>query len=138
VAASAPTISPLTPRAVARLALAWSGGLLVLAAGAIHLWLWFDYFHRVHVVGALFLVNFAASLAIGFALLVRGTALVALAGIAFAAGTLGGFFLSVWVGLFSYTESLRGPWQEAAGGVEVTALVVLVALLPLAAGLRRR
>jgi hypothetical protein len=135
---SAPAIRSTPQPALARLALAWSGGLLVLAAGAIHLWLWFDYFRTVHVVGTLFLVNFAVSLVVGLALLVRATALVVLAGIAFAAGTLGGFFLSVWVGLFGYTESLRGPWQEAAGGIEVAALVVLVALLPRAAGRRAR
>ncbi len=45
--------------------------LLVAADGAIHLCLYFDYFHRVHVVGALFLVNAALGLLIGAVLLVR-------------------------------------------------------------------
>lgn len=134
---SAPVIG-LRPRLpVARLVLAWSGALLVLAAGAIHLWLWFDYFHTVHVVGTLFLVNFAASLAVGAALLVRAAAWPVAAGIAYAAGTLGAFFVSVWVGLFGYTESLHGPWQEAAGGAEAAAIIVLATLLPLVARRRR-
>jgi hypothetical protein len=71
---------------------------LVAAAGAIHLYLWFDYFHMVRVVGALFLVNAGAGVAIAVALLVTDTALVALAGLAYAAGTLVAFVISArWV-----------------------------------------
>ncbi len=33
------------------------GAGLVLAAGAIHLYLYFDYFHRVATIGPLFLLN---------------------------------------------------------------------------------
>jgi hypothetical protein len=110
-------------------ALRLAGALLVAAAGAIHLWLYFEYFHRVHVVGILFLVNFAAGVVIGITLLVSGGPPALLAGAGFAAATLGGFFFSVYHGLFGYVESLRGPWQEAAGGVELAALVVLLPLL---------
>jgi hypothetical protein len=67
-------------------------------------------------------------------LLVSSHTLAIAAGIAFAAGTLVFFFVSVYHGLFGYTESLRGPWQEAAFGIEVAAIVVLVPLL--VAGLR--
>jgi len=101
----------------------------VLAAGAIHLWLYFDFFHRVHVVGVLFLVNAGSALVAGLALLFSGRLWALLAGIAYSAGTLVGFFLSVYHGLFGYVESLRGPWQEAAGGVELAALVLLAPLL---------
>ena len=101
----------------------------MLAAGAIHLWLYFDYFHRVHVVGVLFLLNTAFALVAGVALLFSGRPLALLAGTAYASGTLLGFFVSVYHGLFGYVESLRGPWQEAAGGVEVAALVFLAPLL---------
>src|SRR5919204_2245100 len=45
------------------------GALLVLAAGAIHLWLYFDYFHGVHGIGVLFLVNAAAAVVVAAALL---------------------------------------------------------------------
>ncbi len=101
----------------------------MLAAGAIHLWLYFDFFHRVHVVGVLFLVNAGSALVAGLALLFSGRLWALLAGIAYSAGTLVGFFLSVYHGLFGYVESLRGPWQEAAGGVELAALVLLAPLL---------
>jgi hypothetical protein len=110
-------------------ALRWSAAALVLAAGTIHLWLYFDYFHRVHVVGVLFLVNAASALVAGIALLFSGRPWALLAGIAYSAGTLVGFLLSVYHGLFGYIESLRGPWQEAAGGVELAALVLLAPLL---------
>jgi hypothetical protein len=66
---------------------------------------------------------------IGSALFLSSQAPATAAGAAFAAGTLVFFFLSVYHGLFGYTEHLRGGWQEAAGGLEVAALVVLVPLL---------
>ena len=101
--------------------------LLVAAAGAIHLYLWFDFFHRVHVVGALFLVNAAAGLALGVALLARRDLRVLLAAGGYAAGTLVAFVVSTRWGLFGYRETFWGNWQEAAGGVELAA-TVLVAL----------
>lgn len=107
----------------------WIAGAFVLAAGAMHLWLYFDFFHRVHVVGALFLVNAAFGLLTGTVLLLTDRPWALALGIAYSAGTLAGFFWSVYHGLFGYVESLRGPWQEAAGGVEVAALVVLAPLL---------
>jgi len=106
-----------------------AGALLVLAAGAVHLWLYFDFFREVHVVGTLFLLNAAAAAIIGCVLLVSSQPVAAAAGVAYAAGTLGFFFISVYHGLFGYTESLRGGWQEAAGGLELAAIVVLVPLL---------
>jgi hypothetical protein len=103
--------------------------LLVLTAGALHLWLYFDYFHRVHVIGVLFLLNAAAAAAIGLFLLLSAHPFGAAAGIAYAVATLGSFLLSVYQGLFGYVERLTGPWQEAAGAVEIAAIVVLAPLL---------
>jgi hypothetical protein len=102
---------------------------LVAAAGAIHLYLWFDYFLRVHVVGALFLANAVAGVAAGAALLVTDTALVALAGLAYAAGTLVAFAISTRWGLFGYRESFWGSWQESAGAVELAAVLLLAGQL---------
>jgi hypothetical protein len=107
----------------------WIAGALVSAAGAMHLWLYFDFFHGVHVVGPLFIVNAAFGLLAGTVLLLTDRPWALAVGIAYSAGTLAGFFWSVYHGLFGYVESLRGPWQEAAGGVEVAALVVLTPLL---------
>ena len=106
-----------------------AAGLLVAAAGAIHLFLWFDYFHRVHVVGALFVVNAAAGLALGAALLARRDVGVLLAAAGYAAGTLVAFVVSTRWGLFGYRETFWGGWQEAAGGVELAATALLALLL---------
>ena len=105
-----------------------AAALLVAAAGAMHLYLWFDYFHRVHVVGALFLLNAAAGLTLGVALLaIRNVLLLLLAG-GYAVGTLVGFAISTRWGIFGYRETFWGSWQEAAGGVELAA-ALLVAFL---------
>jgi hypothetical protein len=106
-----------------------AAALLVAAAGSIHLYLWFDYFHRVHVVGALFLLNAAAGLALGALLLARRNVLVLLLAGGYAVGTLVGFVISTRWGLFGYRETFWGSWQEAAGGVELTAAFVVALLL---------
>jgi hypothetical protein len=106
-----------------------AAALLVAAAGAIHLYLWFDYFHRVHVVGALFLLNAAAGLALGAALLATRNVLVLLLAGGYAVGTLVGFVISTRWGLFGYRETFWGSWQEAAGGVELAAALVVAFLL---------
>ena len=111
-------------RSVARAA-----ALLVLAAGAIHLYLYFDYFHRVHVIGVLFLVNAALGLTIGALLLVRRATLVLLAALGYAVGTLAGFAVSTRWGLFGYHESFWGSWQAAAGGIELAAAFLTAFLL---------
>jgi hypothetical protein len=101
------------------------GGTLVVTAGALHLYLWFDYFHRVHVVGDLFLANAAAGVVLGAALAVVDGVLALVAALGFALGTLGAFAVSTRFGLFGYHERFWGSWQEAAGGVEITAALVL-------------
>jgi hypothetical protein len=106
-----------------------AAALLVATAGAIHLYLWFDYFHRVHVVGVLFLVNAAVGLGLAAALLVSRDVLVLLAAGAFAVGTLAAFVVSTRWGLFGYRETFWGGWQEAAGGVELAAAALIAFLL---------
>jgi hypothetical protein len=106
-----------------------AAGLLVAAAGAIHLYLYFDYFHRVHVIGVLFLVNAAVGLIVGAVLLVRRDRILLLVAFGYAVGTLAAFVASTRWGLFGYRETFWGSWQEAAGGVELAAAVVSALLL---------
>lgn len=103
-----------------------AAALLVAATGAIHLYLWFDYFHRVHVVGDLFLANAAGGVLLAVALLADGSVLVLAAGAAFALSTFVAFAVSTRYGLFGYHERFWGTWQESAGGVEIAAALVLV------------
>jgi hypothetical protein len=107
----------------------FGAALLVAAAGAIHLYLWFDYFHRVHVVGPLFLINAAAGILVGTMLLARPGVLVLLALAGYALGTLAAFLVSTRWGLFGYHERFWGSWQEATGAVELAAAVLVAALL---------
>ena len=113
------------PRAASVQLVRGAAAALVAAAGALHLYLWFDFFHTVHVVGTLFLLNAAAAAVIAVALAVSAKPIVLLAGLAYSVGTLVAFAISVRWGLFGYHESLWGSWQKAAGGVEVAATVLL-------------
>jgi hypothetical protein len=108
----------------------------VLTAGAIHLYLYFDYFHRVATIGPLFLLNAGAGLVVAVWVVARDRLGPLVAGLLFSAGTLGAFLASVAVGLFGFHERLRGSWQEGAGAVE--ALAVIVFLVLIAVRLRRR
>jgi hypothetical protein len=109
--------------------LRWIGAGLVLAAGAVHLYLYFDYFHRIATIGPLFLLNAAGGAGVAVWVAARDRLAPLLAGLGFAVATLAGFFLSVAVGLFGYHERLRGPWQETAGLIEALAVVAFCTLL---------
>jgi hypothetical protein len=101
------------------------GAVLVAAVGGIHFYLYFDYFHRVDIIGALFLANAAAAVLIALWLLASDGVLALLGGAGFAATTLCAFLISVQWGLFGFHERFSGTWQSAAGLVElVTALLL--------------
>jgi hypothetical protein len=85
----------------------------VLAAGAIHLYLYFDYFHRVATIGTLFLLNAAAALLVAAWVAGRDRLAPLVAGLLFSVGTLAAFFASVAVGLFGLPRAAERP---LAGG----------------------
>ncbi len=97
--------------------------VLVIATGAIHLYLYQDGFSAVPTIGRLFLGNFAVGIVLGLAMLLRGRPIWGLAGAGFCLGTLGGFLVSVHWGLFGYQETLSGAWQERAAVVEVAGAI---------------
>jgi uncharacterized membrane protein len=104
--------------------------LAVLAAGAVHVYLYAEQDYRsLHVIGPLFLLNGIAAAAIGFALLMSANALVVLSGIVYAAATLVAFVVSATSGLFGWKETWSGTAQAVAGFTELGALVLLVALI---------
>jgi hypothetical protein len=104
------------------------GAILVAAVGGIHLYLWFDYFHRVHIIGTLFLANAAAGVLIALWLLASDGVLALLAGAGYAATTLCAFLVSTQWGLFGYHERFSGTWQSTAGLVELVTVLLLGAL----------
>lgn len=116
----------------------YAAAVFVAAAAAIHLYLWFDFFHRVHIVGALFLANAAVGAVAAATLAATGDVLVLLAGAGYAAATLVAFLVSTRWGLFGYHERFWGHWQEAAAAVELAAVALLALTLSPPARRHRR
>src|SRR6201993_1058681 len=121
--------APGWPTVILRVA----GSGLLIATAAIHLDLYLTGYRTIPTIGWLFLLQVIAAFALGLAVLVIPGRLVipsrlaAAAGAGFALATLGGYLLSVWTGLFGFTEVRTGA-GIAAGLVEVAAFVVLAAL----------
>jgi hypothetical protein len=103
------------------------GASLVIATGAIHLYLYDDYFSSVPTIGHLFIANFVTSLVVGMIILWRRGAAWPLLGAGFCAATLGSFLWSVQWGLFGFQERLHGTWQTRAAVVEVAGVVACLA-----------
>ena len=114
------------------LALRLAGGGLLIAAGAIHLDLYLTGYRSVPVIGWLFLLQVIAAFGLGAVVLVSAGSLTAAAGAAFALATLGGYLLSLWTGLFGFTE-VRTTAGIAAGVMEVAAFAALTGLVAMPA-----
>jgi predicted lipoprotein with Yx(FWY)xxD motif len=110
-----------------------AGSGLLIATAAIHLDLYLTGYRTIPTIGWLFLLQVIAAFALGLAVLVIPSRLViparlaAAAGAGFALATLGGYLLSLWIGLFGFKE-VRTTAGIVAGVVEVAAFVVLAAL----------
>jgi predicted lipoprotein with Yx(FWY)xxD motif len=115
------------PRTQIRLALRLAGGGLLIAAGAIHLDLYLTGYRSIPTIGWLFLAQVIAAFALGAAVLASAARLAAAAGAAFSLATLGGYLLSLWIGLFGFRE-VRTTAGIAAGVVEVAAFAALAGL----------
>jgi predicted lipoprotein with Yx(FWY)xxD motif len=112
------------------------GSGLLIATAAIHLDLYLTGYRTIPTIGWLFLLQVIVAFGLGLAVLaiplrpaavVPATRLAAAAGAGFALATLGGYLLSVWIGLFGFKEVHTGA-GIAAGLVEVAAFGVLAAL----------
>ena len=122
------------PRPVAgwpRLVLRVAGGGLLIADAAIHFDLYLTGFNNIPTIGWLFLFQVITGFVLGIAVLVYGSRLAAAAGAAFALATLGGYLLSLWVGLFGFKET-RTTAGIVAGVIEIAAAAALgmLALTP--------
>jgi predicted lipoprotein with Yx(FWY)xxD motif len=110
------------------------GSGLLIATASIHLDLYLTGYRTIPTIGWLFLLQVIAAFALGLAVLVIPGRLVipsrlaAAAGAGFALSTLGGYLLSIWIGLFGFKE-VRTTAGIVAGIVEVAAFAVLAALV---------
>jgi predicted lipoprotein with Yx(FWY)xxD motif len=116
-----------------RLGLRLVGGGLLVAAGAIHLDLYLTGYRTIPTIGWLFLLQVIAAFVLAAGVLLLGSRLAAAAGAGFALSTLGGYLLSVWIGLFGFKE-VRTTAGIAAGVIEVAAFAVLAAMALIPAG----
>jgi predicted lipoprotein with Yx(FWY)xxD motif len=110
-----------------RLALRLAGGGLLIATGAIHLDLYLTGYRSIPTIGWLFLLQVIAAFILGAAVLASADRLAAAAGAVFSLATLGGYLLSLWIGLFGFKE-VRTTAGIAAGVVEVAAFAALAGL----------
>jgi predicted lipoprotein with Yx(FWY)xxD motif len=129
---SGPGGHPMTPelRARARLALRLGGGGLLVATGAIHLDLYLTGYRSIPTIGWLFLLQIIAAFGLGAVVLASGEWLAAAAGAVFALATLGGYLLTLWIGLFGFTE-VRTTAGIVAGVIEIAAFAALAGLAAL-------
>src|SRR5215469_8851750 len=110
-----------------------AGAGLLIATAAIHLDLYLTGYRTIPVIGWLFLLQVVAAFGLGLAVLalpgrlILADRLAAAAGAGFALATLGGYLLSVAIGLFGFKE-VRTTAGIAAGLIEVAAFAVLAAL----------
>jgi hypothetical protein len=104
-----------------------AGAGLLAATGAIHLDLYLTGYRSIPTLGWLFLLQVIAAFGLAAAMLVTGSRLIAAAGAGFALATLGGYLLSVWIGLFGFKE-IRTTTGIVAGVIEVAAFAALAAL----------
>jgi predicted lipoprotein with Yx(FWY)xxD motif len=104
-----------------------TGAGLLIAAAAIHLDLYLTGYRTIPTIGGLFLLQVIVGFLAGAVVLVTGSRLAAAAGAIFALATLGGYLLSVWVGLFGFKE-VRTTAGIVAGVIEVAAFAALAAL----------
>ena len=104
---------------------------LLTGVGWLHLHLWQIGYQNIPTIGPLFLAATIGALGIAAALLVRPSRLIGLLGIGTLLGIFGGLIVSVNVGLFGFTESLKSPFAiesivfELVGAVSLAAWVGL-------------
>jgi predicted lipoprotein with Yx(FWY)xxD motif len=103
-----------------------AGAALLVATGSIHLDLYVTGFKSIPTIGWLFLLQVIAAFGLALLVAVFRSKLFAAAGALFALATLGGYLLSIWVGLFGFTE-VQTTAGIVAGILEVATFAVLSA-----------
>src|SRR5260221_9231798 len=106
------------------LVLRLGGATLLAAAGAIHLDLYLTGYRSIPTIGWLFLLQTITAFGLAILIAVSRSWLVSAAGAIFALSTLGGYLLSVWIGLFGFRE-VRTTAGIVAGVIEVAAFAAL-------------
>src|SRR5690349_10433161 len=98
---------------------------LLLAGGVVHFNLWTSGYRHIPKIGPLFLANFIVSIGLAVAVLATRRPAVALAGMMFAASSLGALGLTRTVGVLGFTET---GWTTPAIKTLSTELGAILAL----------
>jgi len=114
-----------------------AGAALLIASGSIHLDLYLTGYRSIPTIGWLFLLQIIAAYALAVAILVTRHWLAAAGGAGFAISTLGGYLLSLKVGLFGFTE-VRTTAGIVAAIVDIAAFAVLATAVVIALNLGRQ
>lgn len=104
---------------------------LLLAGGIVHFNLWTTGYRHIPKIGPMFLANFVGSIALAAAIVTSRRVSIALAGIAFAAGSLLALVLSRTVGVFGFTETIWTTPAIKTLASEVGVILTLGAALTL-------
>ena len=112
---------------LSQLALRVGGAGLLIATGAVHLDLYLTGYRSIPTIGGLFLLQVIAAFVLGLVVLASGSRLASAAGAGFALSTLGGYLLTLWIGLFGFRE-VRTVAGIVAGVIEIGAFAALAAL----------
>jgi hypothetical protein len=103
------------------------GGLLLVCSAYIHVRLWkSEGYRHIPTIGPLFVVQSIVGMVIGVAVVAVRRVWVAVLGAGFAVSTMGGFLLSVEVGLFGFQDTWSAPFAKEAFLIESTSIVVLI------------
>ena len=105
------------------------GAAAVLVSAAVHLYLWFNGFRDLSVIGPAFLLNAVGGAVIAVLLVTWRSWVSALLTAGFGVSTLVAFILSATVGLFGLHERWVGWTVWTAAVAEVVAIVVGALLL---------
>ena len=114
-----------------------AGAALLIASGSIHLDLYLTGYRSIPTIGWLFLLQIIAAFALAIAILVTRSWLADAAGAGFAISTLGGYLLSLKVGLFGFAE-VRTTAGIVAAIIDVAAFAVLATAVVIALNLGRQ
>jgi predicted lipoprotein with Yx(FWY)xxD motif len=101
-----------------------AGAALLIASGAIHLDLYLTGYNSIPTIGPLFLLQIITAFVLAAAIPLTGLRLAYLAGAGFGLATLGGYLLSLKVGLFGFTE-VRTTAGIIAAIIDVAIFAVL-------------
>lgn len=100
-----------------------AAAVAVLVSAAMHLYLWFEGYRDVDIIGPAFLLNAFGGAVIALLLLVWRHWVPPLLAVGFGLSTVGAFILSTTVGLFGLEESWEG-WEVWTAAISELAAVV--------------